>query len=438
MLTRLSVCIAVLVGAIALVAAAPAAAVTTSITAAPSTTVPVGTTVNFTASSVVEAPGTAIASETWTFHDNTTASGPSASYTYTAVGTFTVTLTVTDDLGAVATATATITVQRLPSVSFTASTVALIGQTVRFWPQSSTAAGATITSSTWAFGPDLVTVLGPPVRPTPHIFTAAGTYALGLSVTDSRGLTAVAPARSIRIHSRPTAAFSVSPAAPVVGQQVVLTSQSSDPDGPLDDEDWDLDGDGEFDDATGASVRGAFTTAGPHTVGLRVRDGDGIAARITKVINVKKSEWLAPITPSGGVNESAAPPASITSKPFLKMLKPFPVVRMAGWREMAGARIEVLGVRAPKGSRILVQCRGKRCPVKRMTKAVSKTKPKPVRLSRFHRFFPAGSVIEIFVRRNDRLGKYTRFKIQAERKRWKRMDGCAPPTSTRAVTCPAE
>ena len=186
-----------------------------------------------------------------------------------------------------------------------------------------------------------------------------------------------------------------------MGQQVVLTSQSSDPDGPLDDEDWDLDGDGEFDDATGASVRGAFTTAGPHTVGLRVRDGDGIAARITKVINVKKSEWLAPITPSGGVNESAAPPPSITSKPFLKMLKPFPVVRMAGWREMAGARIEVLGERAPKGWHILVECRGKRCPVKRMTKAVSKTKPKPVRLSRFHRFFPAGSVIEIFVRRND-------------------------------------
>ena len=427
----------VVVVALALVAAAPAGAVTTSITAAPSTTVPVGTTVNFTATSVVEPPGMEIASETWAFEDNTTASGPSASRTYNTVGTFPVTLTVTDDRGAVATATAAITVTPLPSVRFTASTVALIGQTVRFYPTSSTAPGETIASAVWTFGTELLPVIGPPQQ-IARTFALPGTYPLGLSVTDSRGLSAVAPARSIRIHSRPTAAFSVTPAAPVVGQQVVLTSESSDPDGPIDDEDWDLDGDGRFDDASGTRVRGAFTTAGPHTVGLRVRDEDEVAARVSKVINVKRSEWLAPITPSGGVNQSAGPPAGITSAPFLKMLKPFPVVRMAGWREMRGARIEVLGVRAPKGSRILVQCRGKMCPVKRMTKAVSKTKPAPVRLTRFHRFFPAGSVIEIFVRRNDRLGKYTRFKIQAERKRWKRMDGCAPPTSTRAVTCPVE
>jgi PKD repeat protein len=428
----------VVIGALVMGVAAPAGAATASFSAAPSTTVPVGTTVTFTSTSVEEPVGTEITSQDWTLPDGTVVSGPSASYTFTTVGTFNVTLTVTDAAGTVTTATAAITVTRLPSVSFGASrAVAVVGQEVTFNPRSSTAAGETISSAVWTFGTELLPVVGPPQQIV-RTFALPGTYPLGLSVTDSRGLTAVAPARSIRIHSRPTAAFSASPAAPVVGQEVVLTSVSSDPDGPIEDEDWDLDGDGEFDDATGTRVRGAFTTAGLHTVRLRVRDEDGVAARTSKLFNVQKSAWLAPITPSGQVNESAAPPAAITSEPFLRMLKPFPVVRMAGWREMTGARIEVLGVRAPKGARVLVQCRGKRCPVKRMTKSVSKTKPKPVRLTRFHRFFPAGSVIEIFVRRNDRLGKYTRFKIQGERKRWKRMDGCAPPTSTRAVTCPAE
>ena len=94
-----------------------------------------------------------------------------------------------------------------------------------------------------------------------------------------------------------------------------------------------------------------------------------------------------------------APPAAVTSKPFLRLLSPFPIVRMAGWRMVAGARIEILGVRAPAGSRVLAVCRGKKCPVKKKIMAVSTKKPRPVRLKRFERFFPAGSVIEVFVRR---------------------------------------
>jgi hypothetical protein len=83
-------------------------------------------------------------------------------------------------------------------------------------------------------------------------------------------------------------------------------------------------------------------------------------------------------------------------------------------------------------------CRGKKCPVKKKTMAVSTKKPRPVRLKRFERFFPAGSIIEVFVRRSDRLGKYTRFTIRSKRKAWKRMDGCVAPNTTRAVTCPAD
>ena len=181
----------------------------------------------------------------------------------------------------------------------------------------------------------------------------------------------------------------------------------------------------------------AFTTPGPHAVALRVRDEDGATAMASKIVNVKDSSWLAPITPSG-VTGSSPPPPAVTNKPFMRLLSPFPVVRLAGWRTMTGARIEILGVRAPAGSRVLVRCRGKKCPVKKAKRSVAIKKPKPVRLPRFQRFFPAGSVIEVFVRRSGRLGKYTRFRIQSQRKRWRRLDGCVTPNTTRAVTCPAD
>ena len=77
-----------------------------------------------------------------------------------------------------------------------------------------------------------------------------------------------------------------------------LSSYSSDPDGPLEAQVWDLDGDGAFDDASGARVVGAFTTPGPHTVSLRVRDADGVGRSPRRSSSIKVSNWLAPITPT--------------------------------------------------------------------------------------------------------------------------------------------
>jgi PKD repeat protein len=437
---RLSLSTVLVLAALAMLSAAPAGAATPSFSVSPSGPVVAGTTVTFTSTSAEDPAGGAISAYQWNFGDGTTSSGtdPSVAHTFPTSGTFDVTLTVTDRKGTVTSAPTTITVTPRPTVSFTARpNVALIGQQVTFTPQSSTAPGATITSALWSFGGTTLPVIGAPTA-VPRTFATRGSYEVGLTVTDSRGLTAQATPRTIRIHARPTAAFDVSPPEPVVGQEVVLSSYSSDPDGPLAAQVWDLDGDGAFDDASGARVVGTFTTPGPHTVSLRVRDADGVRAIASKIINVKVSNWLAPITPDDGVKQSFPPPAAVTGKPFLRMLSPFPVVRMAGWRMVAGARIEILGVRAPAGSRVLTVCRGKKCPVKKKIIAVSTKKPKPVRVKRFERFFPAGSVIEVFVRRSDRLGKYTRFTIRSKRQRWKRIDGCVAPNTTRAVTCPAD
>src|SRR4051812_3213462 len=73
-------------------------------------------------------------------------------------------------------------------------------------------------------------------------------------------------------NKAPTAGFTVVPAQPYTGGDTVLTSTSADPDGTLTWQEWDLDGDGQYDDATGPVAHVTFTTPGAHDVALRVRD----------------------------------------------------------------------------------------------------------------------------------------------------------------------
>ena len=57
---------------------------------------------------------------------------------------------------------------------------------------------------------------------------------------------------------RPSASFDVTPANPRAGEPIQLTSSSCDPDGRLWSQDWDLDGDGVYGDATGATASAIF------------------------------------------------------------------------------------------------------------------------------------------------------------------------------------
>jgi secreted trypsin-like serine protease len=82
----------------------------------------------------------------------------------------------------------------------------------------------------------------------------------------------------------PRASLTAVPTDPEVGEQVVLTSTSVAPDGPFTTFDWDLDGDGAYDDATGRTARASFA-AGSHGVALEASDpqGDRAVARATIV-----------------------------------------------------------------------------------------------------------------------------------------------------------
>ena len=85
-------------------------------------------------------------------------------------------------------------------------------------------------------------------------------------------------------NQAPTAAFTSTPAAPIPGQAIQLTDTSTDSDGTIAARAWDLDDDGQFDDATGAGAQVSFPAAGTYTVRLQVLDDDGAPAVATRQI----------------------------------------------------------------------------------------------------------------------------------------------------------
>jgi PKD repeat protein len=91
----------------------------------------------------------------------------------------------------------------------------------------------------------------------------------------------------------PGAAFGFTPAAPVTGQPVALTSTSNDRDRDITQQTWDLNGDGVFGDATGTTATVTFTTAGAHIVRLRVIDSGGRTATVARTIQVANAAPVA-------------------------------------------------------------------------------------------------------------------------------------------------
>ncbi|MFF2371801.1 PKD domain-containing protein [Agromyces sp. NPDC058110] len=145
---------------------------------------------SFDASASGDADGT-IASFAWDFGDGQTGSGANPTHEYAAPGSYLVTLTVTDDDGATGTASHSVVAVNAnvpPVAGFTATVAA---QTVTFDSSTSTDSDGTIVDSAWDFG-DGKTGTGANVS---HLYGAAGTYDVTLTVTDNRGAVATKTAQ---------------------------------------------------------------------------------------------------------------------------------------------------------------------------------------------------------------------------------------------------
>ncbi|MBD0282200.1 MAG: PKD domain-containing protein [Thermoleophilaceae bacterium] len=213
-----------------------------------------------------------------------------------------------------------------------------------------------------------------------------------------------------------------------MGEEVTFVSYSDDRDGRITEQAWDLNGDGVFDDATGPLATRRFSVPGGRTVTLRVTDDKGAASTLSLTVVVREQ----PLGTATGSSEPAERQPVAGPTPLPRMLSPFPIVRLVGSVTQLGTRIELLAVRAPRGARALIRCRGRGCPIKRAEKLVRRGR---VRFPALKRLMPAGVALEVLVRGGDSIGKYTRFKLRRNR-RPQRTDGCLWPGTTRMAPCP--
>jgi outer membrane biosynthesis protein TonB len=138
----------------------------------------------------------------------------------------------------------------------------------------------------------------------------------------------------------------------------------------------------------------------------------------------------APATSTGTSGTSLVGDGTTSTAGPLRLLRPFPIVRIKGRLTSEGARVTLLTVRAPRGTRIRVRCRGGSCPARKLARTATLT-----RFRALESDLAAGTRIDVTVTSPRRIGKWTtiRIRLGAPPRRW---DRCVLPGGRSPVTCP--
>lgn len=225
-----------------------------------------------------------------------------------------VALKVTDDSGATDVALQTVVVQnRAPTAAFASQQVpAVVGATTTLDASTSNDLDGTIVNHEWDLDDDgtyETTSGGAPTQP--HVFTASGTYTIGLRVTDNLGASAESTGE-VTATQAPVAVVGASPLLTRPGTPVTFDpAGSADPDplGSIAQYSWDFDGDGSDDLTTtsGAPVSHAYSAFGEFTARLTVTDDLGATGSATVVVDVHNDPPTAAL--------SISPTAALTGQP---------------------------------------------------------------------------------------------------------------------------
>jgi hypothetical protein len=304
-----------------------------------------------------------------------------------------------------------------------APTAPSVGQVVRFTAHATAPDGVAIKSYDWDFGSD--------GKADAHGAVATWSYPVALNHTVTLVVNGSGKHRGQATHSvtvggarakqPPIASFSASPSAPVANQPVLFTSTSSDPDGTIQAQVWDLNGDGNYDNGGGTTALRTFATPGQYVVGLRVTDNDGLVSFDSRTLQVQ-------------------PVSSVRQKAVPQLLSPFPVVRIAGRITRRGTRVRLLRVETPRGAKVSVRCAGHGCPFKKnVREASSDVKPGAsvgIRVRRLERLLPPGVQVRVYVTKRGAIGKYTRLRFRRGHPP-ARTDRCLMPGKSTPILCPA-
>jgi PKD repeat protein len=224
--------------------------------------------------------GGTISSWAWDFGDLKTSATQSPSHTYTSAGTFKVILTTTTSNGCTDSASKLVSVYPIPTASYSvnSSTQCQSGNSFVFTDKS-TVTGSTIATWAWDFG-DLKTSASQ--SPT-HVYAAAGTYTVKLTVTTANGCTANT-STTVTVNPSPAAAYTINTSAQcLTGNSFTFTDKSTLSTGTIATWAWDF---GDLNTSASQSPSHSYSNAGTYRVKLKITSNNGCTDTTSKNVIV--------------------------------------------------------------------------------------------------------------------------------------------------------
>ena len=295
-----------------------------------------------------------------------------------------------------------------------------------------------------------------------HTYMNPGYYTPEIYAIDDQGTwSEEVKATTFYVNGRPTASFTYSTAAPVVGEVVTFTSTSTDhpkdvpsETGPLSRYEWDLDGDGVYNDpedrkfGSGRVPTARDSISAPGTTGVRrgVWSNKGtssgtIPAQATMQVGARPggtdtTDGLTtggPGTTGSGFGSAAGTTGDrLVSSNSLSVLQAVrSTIRTRARVGPRSSRFVLVSVRASSGAVITLRCIGRGCPRGSQTR---RARSRTLRFERFERRLWAGAILEIFVTKRNMMGRYVRFSVRPG-VRPARTDTCLLPGTRRRYQC---
>ena len=231
-----------------------------------------------------------------------------------------------------------------------------------------------------------------------HSFATAGAKTVAIRAIDTANGSSTTP-DTIVVNAPPSASFTTAPKKPVEGNEVTFASTASDSDGPIVKQEWDLDGDKQYDDAQGAVTSTTKLKRGTRSIRLRVTDSKGATSAIRKSVVVAARPLKAPVD----------------------------VKRSLGYiREPWGAKLVALIVRVPSKTVVTVTCKGHGCPSKKMRQR-SRKRAATLTFEGVKSSVRAGAKLTVVTTRTGHTPAYDVYTIRGHNQSPALKEGCKPP-----------